>query len=230
MKITVITGAERESVLGGFSENVAARMRGKKTEVKVWHAPFGINGFCDRCMTCVREGEGKCRYSREFMPVWKSMTTADLIIFLTPVYMGGLSAALKNLFEHLHFASLEHRPDPNMFGVRMLVLQAGKGDLPAKEIAESAAKWGVSKINSFRIPESPDGSDIPAVVKIAERLLAKKEKRSFSARSAFIAARKRVSAYPDDSADKKYWREKGWLGGVNPWKDICLRVDEGKDD
>lgn len=225
MKVTVIAGASGESAFGNGVRQFCEILRESDCEIKEWYAPFGINGFCERCMTCVREGEGKCRYSREFMPLWKSMTGADLIVFFTPVYEKGLPAAMKNLLEHLHFANMEHRPNERMFGMKALILQAGESKTAAADISSSAAAWGISAVKTFFVSPIPAESELRIAAKKACAMLVKKALPSFSTRIAFAACRKRVSGYGDCS-DKKYWTEKGWLGDTVPWKNSDFRTDE----
>lgn len=226
MKITIIAGVSRESALGDCVRRFGGLLSADGgNEIKEWYAPFGINGFCDRCMTCVREGEGKCRYSREFMPMWKSMTSADLTVFVTPVFVGGMPAALKNLFDHLLFAGLKHRPDARMFGARVLVLQAGESKNLASDIAAYTAMWGVSAVKTTVVSDPPTESELTTAVKKAEAMLSKKAGPSLSTRIAFANARKTVSLY-GDCLDKKYWAEKGWLNGGTPWKDPDFRAEE----
>ena len=240
MKITVINATEKQGAVYALKESFLRPFAGK-AEIKEWYLPKDMPNFCNGCETCVTESETKCHDARSFMPIWKSIEAADLVVFATPTYAGHVPAALKNLLDHFEWAWMTHRPRPAVFGKRALILAtcgiAGKS--AATDITDSLEGWGFADIRCFRAEfrdasSAKDTTDISANIESTLSALSAKYqrtdfsvpakmprrlKRRFNAcRAARIKLIDAETARETLSADSRYWQESGWLDKSRPWK------------
>lgn len=226
MKITVINGTEN---LGAVEELKQTFLRSfaEYAEVKEWYMPKDLPDFCRGCGICVRESETKCRDARFFMPLWKSVCAADLIVFATPAYADHIPASLKNLFDHLEWAKMTHRPRPSMFGKRAVVIVAGNSkrrNFAANYIKDRMRGWGLGAVVSCGTESGSESKLLSFAEKylhVASDMCVKTPfcvKRKFAAcRAARLKTIEKEKTVGELSADSRYWTESGLLLR-KPWK------------
>lgn len=237
MKITVIT-TEKQSAVNTVKDEFLRRLS-CDAEVKEWVLPKDMPTFCSGCGICYVESETKCHDARCFMPIWKSIETADLLVFAYPVYAFHAPASVKNLLDHLEWAGITHRPRPSVFGKRALVIvhSDGTGTKSAfKDVADSLHSWGFFDVRLFsfgtRSAKDPNSRPTPAETNDIRGLADAYSVVDFSVRAklpfmlkrkykAFRASRKKIAAAElaagEPSLDTRYWRDNGWLDNKTPW-------------
>ncbi len=212
MKATVITSSDEKAVselVGAFTAPLAS------AEIKVWNMSSALTEYCTGCEVCVREGETKCRASRSVMPVWKSMETSDVIVLAFDVYFAGVPASVQNLFDHLRWASMAHRPRPAMRGKRAVVLCSGDGAKgAAKYAADVLRMWGIGSVRVL-VRSGTDAASLTGA-----RLLGLEfagidydvpARVTFAMRRRFAAGRRAHSRDSADTLDGAYWRDNDML-------------------
>jgi multimeric flavodoxin WrbA len=65
--------------------------------------------MCRGCRVCFDKGEDKCPLRDDLLAIKTKMSTADGVIFASPVYVGDVNGAMKNLIDRL--AHVCHRPE-----------------------------------------------------------------------------------------------------------------------
>ena len=82
----------------------------------------------------------------------KSLLEADLIVMTSPAYVMHTTGAMKALLDHFGYRWMPHRPVPEMFGKRAVIITQCLGagaKSTAKDIKNSLSWWGISKIGVF---------------------------------------------------------------------------------
>lgn len=229
MKITVVNGTEEKSYERA-PKNIFLSAFAGKAEIKEWYLPKDMPNFCCGCATCITEGEGKCRDARYFMPIWKSIEAADLVVFVSPVYAGHAPAALKNLLDHFEWAWMTHRPRRAMFGKRAFIIIDGGGrgaKSAAQDIIDSLNWWGIAEVETFYTDagHSDESAPIAAAEKYLRTDFNTPVKTPRFLKKRFIAcARSRAKLIASETAadkisvDSEYWRARGWTDKAAPWK------------
>lgn len=201
MKICLIHGSatpETEKAKAGLLA------RYPSAEVKEWRLPKDMPAFCTGCGECVRKGETLCRDARYYMPVWKSMESADLIAFVYPELSRGAPASVVVLLDHLRWATVEHRPRPSMFRKLAVILVAGNGRGAFSPVREMLTAFGIRGVTCATVGEGARPYVIPSAPPRA----------GFLYKRAYAAMLKR-SAPARSALDVKWWEEHPEL--VRPW-------------
>ena len=110
--------------------------------------------YCLGCKTCFLKDEALCPHADTVLPIWDAMLWADLIVFAYPVYALRAPAQVKALLDHLCSHWFVHRPKPEMFGKRAVIIAQAIGKLNRGAIADvsTSLKWlGVSAIRTLNI-------------------------------------------------------------------------------
>lgn len=235
MKVTVIYGSERKGSTYHCVQQVKEVLSesGEITFTEFF-MPRDLPEFCKGCFNCFKFGEEKCPHRKFTGPIEAALREADGIILSSPTYALEVSAGLKNLFDHLCYQWMPHRPRPEMFSKTAMVLSttAGAGaDTSAKTMRKNLTYWGVSKIFSFSTavaamnweevsPEKKAGIS-PELEKTAGRFMKAMRRGhsrpNFFIRMLFFLMGKMISGYGADVLDRRYWQEKGWLDGKKPF-------------
>lgn len=238
MKIIVINGTEKHGVTFRLKEIFLEQFR-EKAEITEFYLPKDCPCFCSGCTNCVMKGEHTCKDAAYIQNIEKPLLEADLIVMASPAYVMHTTGAMKALLDHFAYLWIPHRPAPEMYTKRAVIITQCLGagaKSAAKDIRHSLSWWGVSKITVFT------GKLMGEIVweKLAEKEryeLTKKmnqlseifscidyEKPSrvnVMTRIKFLfcrALQKSLHQSDPEYLDGKYWAERGWLGKTRPWK------------
>jgi multimeric flavodoxin WrbA len=235
MKITIIYGNARKGSTYHCVQAVKEELsRLGEVEFTEFTLPRDLPHFCAGCFNCFFKGEDKCPHAGAVQPVAQALDAADGIILASPSYALEVTGALKALFDHLCYMWISHRPRESMFAKTGLVIAttAGAGAGTAvKTMKKNLKFWGVKRRYGFgtRVAAA-SWEDVKEKKKekIEKKLMAmagsfyrsaanKRPGAGLFIRSLFAAMRNMQKSNPDDSTDKRYWKEKGWLNGARPF-------------
>lgn len=232
MKICVIHGSPRKGNTYKATKILMSRLEKRGTiEFKEFYLPKDLPNFCCGCYNCFFKGEDKCPHAQFSQPIEQAMKEADGIIITSPVYTLAESGAVKAFLDHFGYMFIPHRPMEEMFSKIGMVISttAGAGTGKAiKTISRSMKYWGMKRIYDcgLRIfAMSWEDMKTEKQNKFEKRLEKKADKFYSSlvkrnkihaglfSRFMFFVMKKAILKYDDDNTDKKYWLQKGWLGG-----------------
>ena len=237
MKITVINGTEKHGVTYRLKEIFLQNFQ--NAEITEFFLPKDCPSFCVGCTNCFMKGENNCKDFAYINKIEKSLIEADLIVMTSPAYVMHATGAMKALLDHFGYRWMPHRPVPEMFGKRAVIITQCLGagaKSTAKDIKHSLSWWGISKIGVF------NGSLMSDIIwdRLAEkkrkklagkinRLAVKFSKINYSkpAHTSLITKikfnfcrlmQKKVFENSVAGIDNEYWHNNGWLGKKHPWK------------
>lgn len=231
MQIAIIHGSPRKN---GNTHTAARKfMDGMRrmgdVSFQEFYLPDALPEFCRGCMTCVLRGEDKCPHSTDTLPVLDAILRADGLIFTTPVYVMAESGAMKNFLDHFPYLYFVHRPRAEMFGKKAFVLSTALGAGLKKSIAPIATSlkfWGVNRVYTAgfslhevewtRIPPKRRARIEREIARLSQKFYREVSSRKRHAPYPFLwflllFLRRMIAGYPEDSLDKNYWLQKGWL-------------------
>lgn len=151
MKITVINGTAKRGATYRLKEIFMSEF-GDTAEVKEFYLPDDCPCFCSRCAGCFLKGEQTCKDFDKIQPIEKALLEADLIVMTSPAYVFHATGAMKAMLDHFGYRWMPHRPAPEMFSKRAVVITQCLGagaNSAAKDIKHSLSWWGVSQIGTF---------------------------------------------------------------------------------
>ena len=237
MKITVINGTEKKGVTFRLKELFLQKFQG--AEITEFYLPKDCPSFCTGCTSCFVSGENACKDFDAVNAIEKSLLAADLIVMTSPAYVMHATGAMKALLDHLAYRWMPHRPAPEMFGKRAVIITQciGAGaKSAAKDIKHSLSWWGISKIGVFscslmedivwdtlsekrraRLTKTINGLSC----RFAKINYAKSARTTLSTKIKFALCRiiqKQVRKKGIAGLDNAYWYENGWLEKRRPWK------------
>lgn len=238
MNITVINGTEKHGVTYRLKEIFLAEFKGK-ANITEYYLPKDCPSFCIGCVNCVLKGEDTCKEAEKIGKIEKLLLEADLIVMTSPAYVFHATGAMKAFLDHFAYRWMPHRPAPEMFGKRAVIITQCLGmgaKSAAKDIKHSLSWWGISKIGIFT------GTLMGNIVweklskKKQDELTGKAQKlsRKFAhidytkpvhanliTKFKFFFCRmmqKSIHKSDPEYLDGKYWAEQGWLDSSRPWK------------
>lgn len=234
MKITVIHGTEKHGVTYRLKEMFLERFR-ESADITEFYLPRDCPAFCRGCLACTLKGESFCKDAAYIQPIAASLLAADLIVMTSPAYVMHATGAMKALLDHFAYLWMPHRPAPEMFGKRAVIITQCLGagaHSAAKDIKHSLSWWGVSDIRIFagrlmgdifweRLPEKKRAELTKKIKRLSEWAA-----RGYTAhvgaavKIKFLICRMmQKSLYQTDPAyrDAAYWAGQGWLGEKRPW-------------
>lgn len=241
MKITVINGTGKRGVTYRLKEMFLTRFEpnsGTK-EITEFYLPKDCPCFCSGCMRCCVEDESKCQDFEYVRHIAKAIMEADLIVMTSPAYAMHATGAMEALLDHFAPRWMPHRPAPEMFGKRAVIITQCLGvgaKQAAKDIKRSLSWWGISDIRVFTgaLMENIvwDGLSEKRKNKLTAKIerLSKRTSRinfdkpahtSIATKLKFTVCRfiqKKLYKKNADYADAAYWHSRGWLGRSRPWK------------
>ncbi len=238
MKITVINGTEKHGVTHHLKELFLEGFRGC-AEITEFYLPKDCPVFCQGCARCILKGEHTCRDSRYVQAIIQALLRADLIVMTSPAYVMHVPGSMKAFLDHLAYLWMPHRPSPEMFGKRAVIITQCLGagaSSTAKDIKHSLSWWGISSIQVFserlmgdifwdRLTEEKRMQLTRKIRLLSEKLARinyeEPAKTRPAAKMKFLFCRMmQKSLYENDPQylDGKYWAEHGWLGKNRPWK------------
>lgn len=237
MKITVINGTEKRGVTYHLKEIFLERF--KAAEITEYFLPKDCPSFCTGCAGCFTKGENTCKDFDAVSVIEKSLLEADFIVMTSPAYVMHATGAMKALLDHLAYRWMPHRPAPEMFLKRAVIITQciGAGaKSSAKDIKHSLSWWGISKIGVFSgalmediVWDKISEKRRKKLAKKINRLACKFAKINYAkpARTKLVTKvkfkfcrliQKKVRKNGDAGLDNEYWYNNGWLGKSRPWK------------
>lgn len=238
MNITVINGTEKHGVTYRLKEMFLAGLK-NKANITEYYLPKDCPGFCNGCISCMIKGENTCKDAEYIGRIEKSLWEADLIVMTSPAYVFHTTGAMKAFLDHFAYRWLPHRPAPEMFGKRAVILTQCLGAgarSAAKDIKHSLSWWGISKIGIFtgalmgdivwdKLTEKKQAELTGKVRKLSQKFAhmdyTKPARTNVITKIRFSFCRMmQKSLHKNDPGylDGKYWAEQGWLGKIRPWK------------
>lgn len=238
MKIAVINGTEKHGVTYRLKEMFLSDFKGQ-ANITEYCLPRDCPNFCCGCVSCTMNGENTCKDVAYIGRIEASLLEADLIVMTSPAYVFHATGAMKTFLDHFVYRWMPHRPAPEMFAKRAVILTqclgAGAGSA-AKDIKHSLSWWGISKIGVFtgalmddivweKLPEQRRAKLTRNVKKLSQKFARMDYTRpahtNLSTKIKFYVCRiMQQSLHKNDPAylDGKYWAEQGWLGKTRPWR------------
>ncbi len=238
MNITVINGTEKHGVTYRLKEMFLAEFKGK-ANITEYYLPKDCPNFCSGCVSCTMKGENTCKDAEYIVRIDRSLLEADLIIMTSPAYVFHTTGAMKTLLDHFAYRWMPHRPAPEMFGKRAVIITQCLGagaKSAAKDIEHSLSWWGISKIGIFtgalmgdivweRLSEKKRAELTRNVKKLSKKVAkidyTKPARTNLIVKIKFYACRfMQRTLHKNDPKylDGKYWAEQGWLGKTRPWR------------
>lgn len=237
MEITVINGTEKQGVTYRLKEIFLERFRGK-AEIREFYLPKDCPAFCSGCIGCMLKGEQNCKDAGYIQKIAASLLASDLILMTSPAYVMHATGAMKALLDHFAYLWMPHRPAPEMFTKRAVIITQCLGagaESTAKDIKHSLSWWGISKISVFTgklmedvVWERLAEKKRMELTKKMDRLSEKFSRIDYEkpagvngvTRMKFFICRMMqktsLKKHPE-SLDGRYWEKQGWLGQVRPW-------------
>lgn len=151
MNITVINGTEKHGVTYRLKEMFLEEFK-DKANITEYYLPKDCPNFCVGCLNCTLNGEKTCKDAEYIGKIDKSLLEADLIVMTSPAYVFHATGAMKALLDHFAYRWIPHRPAPEMFGKRAVIITQCLGSgakSAAKDMKHSLSWWGISKIEIF---------------------------------------------------------------------------------
>lgn len=238
MKITVINGTEKHGVTYRLKEIFLSEFR-QTADITEFFLPRDCPAFCTGCTNCILKGENTCKDADKIAVIEKSLLEADLIVMTSPAYVMHTTGAMKALLDHFAYRWMPHRPAPELFAKRAVILTQCLGAgarSTAKDIRHSLSWWGISKIGVFtgalmgdivweRLSDKKRAALTGKVKRLARKFAridyAKPAHTNLLTKAKFFFCRamqkslhKANPAYLDGS----YWAQQGWLGAARPWR------------
>lgn len=238
MKITVINGTEKHGVTWRLKEIFLEEFR-EKAEITEFYLPKDCPSFCIGCCSCFFQGEHTCKDAEYIHKIVSALLKADLIVMTSPAYVMHATGAMKAFLDHLGYMWLSHRPAPEMFQKRAVIITqcVGAGaKSTATDIKHSLSWWGVSEIRVFteklmseivweKLTEQKRAQLTRKMKQLSQKLSSidyeKPPRVNAITRIKFLFCRMMKKAIlnnnPEDY-DGKYWASHGWLEKSSPWK------------
>ena len=238
MKITVINGTEKRGVTYQLKEIFLAGFK-ERADITQYDLPKDGPGFCTGCTSCFFNGEGTCKDAEKVRIIEKSLLEADLIVMTSPAYVMHTTGAMKALLDHFGYRWMPHRPAPELFAKRAVIITQCLGagaKSAAKDIKHSLSWWGISEISIFsaslvsdivwdKLPEKKRDKLTRKLRKRAKKLAdinyAKPARTHLKTKIKFTFCRilqKSLHKANSEYADGTYWAAQGWLNKSRPWK------------
>ncbi|MCR4926248.1 MAG: NAD(P)H-dependent oxidoreductase [Clostridiales bacterium] len=238
MNIIVINGTEKHGMTYRLKEMFLEDFK-DKANITEYYLPKDCPDFCNGCVNCTLKGEQFCKASQYIEKIDRSLRAADLIIMTSPAYVFHTTGAMKSLLDHFAYRWMPHRPSPEMFTKRAVIITQCLGSgakSAAKDIKHSLSWWGVSEIGIFkgalmsdivweRLPEKRQIKLTRGIKKLSKKFAdidyTKPAHTKLSTKTKFLICRslqQKLHKSDPEYVDGKYWAEQGWLEKSRPWK------------
>lgn len=237
MKITVINGTEKHGVTWRLKEIFLERFR-EKAEITEFYLPEDCPCFCMGCAGCIFKGEHICKDFSYIRKIAEPLLESDLIVMTSPAYVMHATGAMKALLDHFAYLWMPHRPAPEMFSKRAVIITQCLGAgarSAAADIKHSLSWWGISQITVFtgklmsdivweKLAEKKRAELTGRMNRLSKKLAAedfgKTPGVSAVTKIKFLFCRmmqKSLHENDPEYTDGKYWAQQGWLAGKRPW-------------
>lgn len=238
MKIIVINGTEKHGVTYRLKEIFLERFK-EEAEITEFYLPKDCPAFCAGCTNCILKGEHTCKDAAYVQKIAVSLLESDLIVMTSPAYVMHATGAMKALLDHFAYLWMPHRPAPEMFTKRAVIITQCLGagaKSAAKDIKHSLSWWGISEIKVFtgklmgdivwdRLSEKKRSELTTKMQRLSEKLShvdnGKPSRTNIIVRTKFLFCRmmqKSLHKNDPEYYDGKYWSRQGWLEKARPWK------------
>ena len=238
MRITVINGTEKHGVTYHLKEMFLEQFK-QKAEITEYYLPKSCPMFCFGCLNCTLKGEHTCKDADHVQKIASSLLEADLIVMTSPAYVMHATGAMKSLLDHFAYLWMPHRPAPEMFAKRAVIITQCLGagaKSTAKDIKHSLSWWGISEIGIFtgalmgdivwdKLTERKQHELTKKMKRLSERFThmdyVKPARTNTITKIKFLFCRmiqKSLHKRDPEYLDGKYWAEQGWLEKVRPWR------------
>lgn len=238
MNIAVINGTEKHGVTYRLKEMFLAEFK-DKANITEYFLPKDCPNFCNGCISCTMKGETTCKDAEYIGMIDKSLLEADLIVMTSPAYVFHVTGAMKTLLDHFAYRWMPHRPAPEMFGKRAVIITQCLGagaKSAAKDIKHSLSWWGISKVGIFtgalmgdivwdELTEKKQAELTRKIKNLSHKFAqidyTNPARTNVITKIKFFCCRMmQQSLHKNDPEylDGKYWAELGWLGKTRPWK------------
>ncbi len=228
MNVCIIHGSPRRGNTWQALAIVRAELRRLGMQkCEEYHVPRDLAAFCRGCYACFDRGEEYCPNAAQVQPIVKSLLAADALVFTSPAYVIGPSAAMKNFLDHTAYLFMAHRPDPRMFSKPALLLATAAGHGAKQANAGMAAclkHWGIPKVLRANIRILAEDWDhmpqrkkdnltvqLHSLARRLERATRRSPRPPLFTRGLFFVMKQLMKQYPNGHFDKEYWRRQGWL-------------------
>lgn len=246
MKITVINGTEKYGITYRLKEIFLSAFK-EKANITEYYLPKDCPHFCIGCTNCFLKGEQTCKDADKVQSIGKSLLEADLIVMTSPAYVFHTTGAMKALLDHFAYHWMPHRPAPEMFTKRAVIITQCLGagaKSAAKDIKHSLSWWGISEIKIFtgalmsdivwdKLSEKKQAELTQKVKKLSEKFTCinyqKPARTNLMTKIKFLFCRmmqKSLHKNDPEYLDGKYWAKQGWLDKGRPWKRNRLGVEK----
>ena len=240
MNVVVINGTEKRGVTYRLKEMFLAELP-EGTTITQFYLPRDCDGFCTGCMSCILKGCHACDEGPSVQVIDQALRSSDLMVFTSPAYVYHVTGAMKAFLDHFAFRWMPHRPAPEMFGKRAVIITQclGRGaKTVAKDIRHSLSWWGVSSVHTFtgtlmndvvweRLPKSRQDKLTAGVQKLGKRCAAIDYSKPAATRLpvrikfAFCRAmQKSLHEADPEYVDGAWWADQGWLGAASELAEI----------
>lgn len=232
MRITIIYGKQRKGSTYCITQQFLEKLEESEENIKEFFLPKDQPNFCRGCFQCFTDNT-KCPDYMYISPILKAIEEANLIIFVSPVYVYHVTGQMKAFLDHFGYQWMVHQPNETMFKKQGLVIStaAGAGTKSTiKDVLDSMWFWGVGRVYKYGVNvAAADWSHVSEKKKLkiknkVDRLVKNIKKESnnitprISVKGLFYAMRFMQKKFRFNEADVKYWERKGWLGKIRPWK------------
>lgn len=238
MKITVINGTEKHGITYRLKEIFLEQFK-EKSEITEFYLPKDCPSFCSGCVSCILKGEHTCKDAIYIQKIATSLLESDLIVMTSPAYVMHATGAMKTSLDHFAYLWMPHRPAPEMFTKRAVIITQCLGagaKSTAKDIKHSLSWWGISEITVFtrklmsdivweRLSEKKRSELTNAMIQLSQKLARvnyeKPAKTNVITKIKFLFCqmmKKSLHKSDPEYLDGKYWAAQGWLGKARPWK------------
>ncbi|MCL1830447.1 MAG: NAD(P)H-dependent oxidoreductase [Oscillospiraceae bacterium] len=239
MKIFVINGTEVKGCTYAIKETFLATLSGEHTVEEIY-LPSACPEFCTGCKQCFYTDISVCPHKEYSMPIWQAISSADLLVFTSPVYVFHATAQMKALLDHYATKWMAHSPEKQMFKKQAVIITcaagAGMGNV-IKDIGDSLKYWGTARVYRIkqslfdsdweRVSEKRKGSVIKQSREIARKIKpTDRVTPSIGIKLRFFIMKSAQKMIHNDllkkgqpeTRDHIYWQSNGWLNGGKPWK------------
>lgn len=237
MNITVINGTEKHGVTYRLKEMFLEEFK-DKANITEYYLPKDCPNFCVGCLNCTLKGEKTCKDAEYIQKIDKSLLEADLIVMTSPAYVFHVTGAMKAFLDHFAYHWIPHRPAPQMFGKRAVIITQCLGagaKSAAKDICHSLSWWGISEIGIFtgalmgdivweKLSEKKRKELTRKINRLSQRFAkidySKPASTNLITKFKFFFCRmmqKSIHQSDPEYLDGKYWAQQGWLGKARPW-------------
>ena len=240
MNIVVVNGTEQKGCTFTMKEKFLQELGGEH-HVTEYVLPRDCPVFCTGCKACFFSDISVCPNSKYTVPIWESISKADLLVFTSPTYALHVTAQMKALLDHYCSKWIPHSPEKQMFSKQAVVITNAIGQgmgKTARDIKDSLDFWGVAQTYTIKQALHQVDWDIiddkkkekigKQCERVAKKIKGQKEiKPRLKIKGLFFLIRRvqveinktETKAGRKQTKDYLYWQENGWFDGKKPWKD-----------